>query len=85
MRELVIRIGTFFLVVGIGLLILFVASDLSQMTDFDYLFWAILAISVGLLLRGRRTPPPSSGRFRLLHKNRQDSSHGGDESGESRK
>ncbi len=85
MHELITRMGTFFLVIGIGLFILFIASDLSQMTDFDYLFWAILAISLGLLLRGRRAPPPPSGRFRLLHKNRQDSDHGKGESGESKK
>lgn len=76
MHELITRIGTFFLVIGVGLLILFIASDMSNMTDFDYLFWAILAISLGLLMRSRKAPPPPSGRFRLLHKDRQDGGHG---------
>ncbi len=84
MHELIIRIGTFFTVIGVGLLILFIASDMSKMTDYDYLFWSILCISLGLLFRSRRAPPPPSGRFRLLHKDKGNSEKGGHESDESK-
>lgn len=70
-EEFIIRVGTFFIVVGVGIFILFVASDYANMTNFDYLFWAVLSITVGILLRRRKPPPPPSGRFSLLHKMRE--------------
>ena len=34
----VVRMGTFFLVMGGGVFVLFVISDLAEEVDFDYLF-----------------------------------------------
>ncbi len=68
MEELLIRVGTFFMVIGVGIFILFVASDYAHQTDFDYLFWSIIAMTIGLLLRRRKPPPPPSGRFSAWHK-----------------
>lgn len=68
MEEFIIRVGTFFIVIGVGIFILFVASDYANQTNFDYLFWAVLSVTVGILLRRRKPPPPPSGRFSYLRK-----------------
>jgi hypothetical protein len=70
-KELFIRMGTFFLLIGAGIFILFIASEYAGKTNFDYLFWAVLAATIGLILRRRRPPPPPSGRFSSLRKMRQ--------------
>jgi hypothetical protein len=66
--EFVVRIGTFCILLGTGVLILFVASDYADRTNFDLLFWAVLALTVGFMLRRRKAPPPASGRFASLRK-----------------
>jgi hypothetical protein len=71
MEDFILRIGTYFLVIGTGLFILFVASDLAQNPDFDYLFWAVLIIVVGIFIRRRKPAPPPSGRFGLLRRMRE--------------
>ena len=68
MEGFVVRTGTFFIVIGVGVLILFIASDYANQPNFDYLFWAVLSITIGILLRRRKPPPPPSGRFSMLHK-----------------
>jgi len=67
-NEFLIRVGTFLILLGLGMLILFIASDYAQQANFDYLFWAVLAVTVGFMLRRRKTPPPPSGRFESLRK-----------------
>jgi hypothetical protein len=66
--EFIIRIGTFFILIGVGIFILFVASDYANQTNFDYLFWAVLSVTVGILFRRRKPAPPPSGRFSFLHR-----------------
>lgn len=68
MEEFIIRIGTFFILIGIGVFILFLASDYANQANFDYLFWAVLTVTVGILLRRRRAPHPPSGRFDILRR-----------------
>ncbi len=70
-NEFIIRIGTFFLLIGVGIFILFVASDFSGKTNFDYLFWAVLTVTIGLMFRRRRPPKPPSGRFSYVRKLRE--------------
>ena len=65
---LISRLGTFFLVLGVGVLILFITSDLAQTPDFDLLFIAILLIGVGWLFQRRKPPKPASGRFSMLRR-----------------
>lgn len=60
---IIVRIGTFFLVMGGGVLVLFIASDFADQVDFDYLFAAMLLIGLGWMLRGKKAPPPPAGRF----------------------
>jgi hypothetical protein len=68
LNELVVRIGTFLMLLAFGMLILFAASDYAHQANFDYLFWAVLAVTIGLMLRKRRPPRPPSGRFETLRK-----------------
>jgi hypothetical protein len=70
MQELAARMGTFLVVLGIGVLILFVLSDLAKQPDFDFLFGAVLLLSAGWLLQRRRPAQPASGRFSLLRRRR---------------
>ncbi len=68
-KELIARIGTFFVLVGIGLFVLFVLSEVAQQTTFDYFCWGLILLIVGLVFRGqfKKTVPPS-GRFSIVKK-----------------
>jgi hypothetical protein len=70
--DLIIRVGTFFYVLGGGAFILFVVSDLARQADFDYFFIAVVLLSIGWVFRRRKPPPPSAGRFAYLRKMRED-------------
>ncbi len=67
--DITARIGTFFLLLGVGALILFIASGMAAETnqsmrqDFDYLFFAVIIGGIGLILRRKAPAPPPSGRF----------------------
>jgi hypothetical protein len=63
-----VRVGTFFLVLGMGAFLLFVTSDIAEKVDFDYLFVAVLLIGVGSILRRKKAPPPRAGRFAWVRK-----------------
>ena len=60
---IIVRVGTFFFVMGGGVFVLFVASDLANQADFDYLFMAVLLMGIGWIFRRGKAPPPSAGRF----------------------
>ena len=59
----IVRVGTFFFVIGMGAFLLFVASDLAEKVDFDYLFVAVLLLGIGWYLRRGKSKPPPAGRF----------------------
>src|SRR5215208_652720 len=63
-KEIVHRIGTFFLMVGIGLFVFFILSEAAKEVAFDYFCWGVLIMIIGFVFRGqfRRTTAPS-GRF----------------------
>jgi hypothetical protein len=67
----IVRVGMFFLVLGGGAFILFVASDLADKADFDYLFGAMILIAIGWSMWRKKPPPPSAGRFAYLRKMRE--------------
>lgn len=58
-----VRMGTFFLVMGAGLFLLFVMSDVADKVDFDYFFLGMVLMGIGYYLRRGKAQPPSSGRF----------------------
>lgn len=66
----VVRVGMFFLVLGGGAFILFVASDLADNPDFDYFFGALILLAIGWSMWRKKPPPPSAGRFAYLRKMR---------------
>ena len=66
-REIVHRIGTFFLIAGILLLILFIMSERAGDTAFQYFCWSVLLITLGFVFRSQfKRPVASSGRFSLF-------------------
>jgi hypothetical protein len=67
----IVRVGMFFLVMGGGVFILFVASDLADRADFDYLFVALLLIAIGWSMWRKKPPPPPADRFSYLRRRRE--------------
>lgn len=70
--DLVPRVGTFMLLLGIFSLIVFVASDFARQPEFDWLFVGMVLMGFGFLLRRRAPPLPPAGRFGLIRKIRED-------------
>ena len=62
-KNIVPRIGTFFVVIGLGFVLLFVISDIAKTVYFDYLFLGLLLSGLGIYLRRNAEKPPPSGRF----------------------
>jgi hypothetical protein len=69
---IIVRVGTFFYVIGGGAFLLFVASDLAKRADFDFLFVSLLMVGIGWMFRRGKAPPPSAGRFAWLKKQREE-------------
>ena len=69
---IIVRVGTFFFIMGGGVFILFVVSDLAEKADFDYLFAAVLLMGMGWVFRRGKAPPPSAERFAWLRKTREE-------------
>jgi len=61
------RIGTFFLLIGLFLLLLFLGSGFSRQPSFLFLFLSLISLLIGFLFR-RNAPRPSSGRFDMIRK-----------------
>ena len=68
-KELIARIGTFFLLIGIGLLVFFFLSEAAKDVTFDYFCWGLVLLIIGLIFRGqfKRASTPS-GRFSIVKK-----------------
>jgi hypothetical protein len=67
MRSFSGRLGCFFLLIGLGLIVIFMASDVSRFPQYDFLIVGVLILAVGFSLwRRGRSEPRSSGRFRLM-------------------
>jgi hypothetical protein len=66
-KILISRMGTFFLLMGLGFMILFVASDLGDETSFSYFFLGLLCLGLGWFFKRVSAPPPKpSQRFSWL-------------------
>jgi hypothetical protein len=68
-KNILPRIGTFFILIGCGFLILFVGSILAAEFNISilYLFFAAAAMFIGFLLR-RTAPRPEPTRFSSIRK-----------------
>jgi hypothetical protein len=68
-KELIARIGTFFLLLGIGLLVFFFLSEVAKQTTFEYFCWGLILVILGVMFRNQfKKPAPSSGRFNIVKK-----------------
>lgn len=68
-KEVLHRIGTFFLLVGIGLLVFFILSEAAKKVTFDYFCWSLILLILGFVFRGQfKRKSPESGRFSLVRK-----------------
>jgi hypothetical protein len=67
-KEFLYRIGTFFLLVGTGLLIFFMLSESAQKPAFDYFCWSMILLIIGFMFRAQYRKPalPPSGRFGIF-------------------
>lgn len=70
--ELVPRVGTFLILLGIFALIFFLASDFANKTDFDWLVIGMVLMGLGTFLRRRAPPSPPAGRFGMVRRMRED-------------
>jgi hypothetical protein len=70
--DIIPRIGTFFSLIGWGLMLLFVGSEFSREANFNYFFLSLLALFLGHRLR-RRAAPQQSGRFGMIRRAREQS------------
>jgi hypothetical protein len=64
----VARVGTFLLLVGGGLMVLFIGSEFSQEPDFNYFFLSLAAFFLGIFLRQRGRAPSENQRFQAYRK-----------------
>ena len=79
-KEFVYRVGTFFLLVGLGLLIFFMLSEAAEQPQFNYFCGSMVLLIVGFVFRAQyKKAKVSSGRFRILKRifNRGGGSGGG--------
>jgi hypothetical protein len=67
-EDILARVGTFFIVMASGFIVMFVVSDLAETVYFDLFFIGILLGGLGLYLRRRAPTPPPSGRFESYQK-----------------
>lgn len=63
-KELLHRIGTFFVMVAVGLLVFFILSDSSGAPSLNFFCWGMVLAALGFVFRAQyRRPTASSGRF----------------------
>ena len=72
-NEFLIRMGAFFTLIGIGLIIYFAATYLGNAPDFKYFFLGLISMFIGWRMSKRKAPPPPSGRFAYIRKMRENS------------
>jgi hypothetical protein len=68
---LIRRIGAFFILIGAGLLLIFIVSTrAADGNSTTFLLTGLLCIAFGVFLRGRvpKPPPTPSNRFKILRK-----------------
>ena len=74
MKDFIARVGTFFLLIGVGLIALFIASDASakivatERTDYSLLCIAVALFFMGILFRKTAAPPQAAERFKYIKK-----------------
>ena len=67
-KEFVHRVGTFFVLVAIGLLVFFLLSESAGAPTFSYFCWSTILFVIGFVFRSQYKKPasPASGRFGIF-------------------
>jgi len=67
-KEFLYRIGTYFLLVGLGLLVFFMLSEAAKQPTFSYFCWSMILLILGFVFRAqyKKPGPPPSGRFSVF-------------------
>ena len=67
-QEFIARIGTFLLLVGIGLMVFFILSEAAKNPTLSYFCWGTVLLTFGFVFRGQFKKPsgPPSGRFSIF-------------------
>jgi len=61
------KVGTFFIFIGVALIVLFVLSDIAHAREFNYLLYGMVVLLIGIFVVGINPKPPvESNRFRVL-------------------
>jgi len=73
MKDFLSRIGVFLYLVGVGLILLFIASDASaditgKRADYSLLCGSVLLLVIGYLFRRTGPRPQAAERFRAIRK-----------------
>jgi len=66
--DLVPRVGTFFLLMGAGSLVLFILAALGSEVNVLFLLLAVLGLSLGFAFRRKKEPNPPGTRFASLRR-----------------
>ena len=68
-KEFIYRVGTFFLLLGVGSLIFFMLSESVEQPQFNYFCWSMILLTLGFMFRAQyRKATVSSGRFSILRR-----------------
>ena len=69
-KEFLYRIGTYFLLVGLGLLVFFMLSEAAKQPTFSYFCWSMILLTLGFVFRAqyKKPGPPPSGRFSVFNR-----------------
>ena len=66
-KEFIYRVGTFFLLLGVGSLIFFMLSEAAEEPQFNYFCWSMILLTLGFMFRAQyKKATASSGRFSIL-------------------
>ena len=67
------RLGSFFLIIGVALVGLFILSDMGDKPLFGYFFFGLVTVVLGLYLRWRSPNQPAApaGRFTIIKRMRE--------------
>jgi len=67
-QEFVARVGTFFVLVGIGLMAFFILSESAKDPTLSYFCWGTVLLTAGFIFRGQFKKPAGqdSGRFSIM-------------------
>jgi hypothetical protein len=64
------RVGNFLILIGAGFFCLFVLMLFGRQFQVFYFLFSAVFLFLGIRMRGKPAPRPSSGRFSIIHKSR---------------